>query len=210
MRQAAPNIYYGYASILLYCLLLTPQALELLEDQMVLHMLVQIPLLIAVGWFFGLCVSPLLIGINEQWNRYGISGLILGIFTLGFWMLPQNLDGALSHIEFEIVKLVSLPFLCGLPLGLSWSKTTMLVRGFLKANFISMLLFVSWAYTVVPFRVCNNYLVTDQEALATTLFYITGILSLLWGGQLFTPPRQSCHSHQLLSFSSIKFKGYIQ
>ena len=210
MRQAGLNIYYGYASILLYCLLLTPQALELLEHQMVLHMLVQIPLLIAVGWFLALCVSPLLIGVNEQWNGYGISGFILGIFTLGFWMLPQNLDGALSHLEFEIVKLVSLPFLCGLPLGLSWTTTTKLIRGFLKANFISMLLFLSWAYTVVPFRVCNNYLVSDQETLATTLFYITGVLSVFWGGQLFMSPYQSCHTRQLLSFSSIKFKGYVQ
>lgn len=210
MRWADLNIYYGYAGILLYCLLLTPQALDLLEGQMVLHMLVQIPLLIVVGWFFANCFSPLLIKFNEQWNKYGISGLILGLFTLSFWMLPQNLDGALSHIGFEIVKLISLPLLCGLPLGLSWPKTTMLVRGFLKANFISMLLFLSWVYMVVPFRVCNNYLVADQELLATTLFYITGVLSIFWGGQLFVSPCQYCHSRQLLSFSSIKFKGYIQ
>ncbi len=177
--------YPGYLALLLYCLLLSPQALHFLESRMVLHMLVQIPLLVLVGWLFGMAARPLTLKWCDQWNRFGLPGILLALFTLGFWMLPQNLDASLSTWTFELGKLLALPFLCGLPLALSWKQTVPMVRGFLQTNLISMLLFLSWLYAYAPVRICNNYLINDQQQLAVWLLYGAGLLSLYWSVGLF-------------------------
>jgi len=177
--------YIGYVGLILYCLLLTPQALQFLESRMVLHMVVQIPLLVLVGWLFGIAARPLTQKWRDQWNRFGLPGIFLALFTFAFWCLPQNLDASLTNWMFEVGKLLSLPLLCGLPLALSWRQTTAMVRGFLQTNLISMLLFLSWLYAYAPVRICNNYLINDQHQLAIWLLYSAGLLSLYWSVGLF-------------------------
>ena len=63
---------------------------------MTAQMLVQIPLLIVVGWLLHSAVPKRLQRVIADWNSYGISGLLLALFTATYWMLPRALDAASS------------------------------------------------------------------------------------------------------------------
>lgn len=155
-----------------------------LEQDPVTHILVQLPLLAASGWFameaLGERIPPKLI-----LGDHGISGLLAALFCIAYWMLPRNIDAALESAFFEAAKFVSIPILVGGTLALSWPRAHPLVRGFIKANALSMLGVLGFLYTHAPVRICNNYLVSDQERLGFSFLFVAVALALVWSFPLF-------------------------
>jgi len=173
------------AGVALWCLLALPAVRGALEARLATHVLVELLGLVVAGYLIGIALRPLLTPPLRNWNRHGLTGLALAISCGAVWMLPRWIDAALESPAVETVKFASLPLLLGLPLALSWNQLGTILRGFVKANFLSMLLFLGWLYIAAPVRLCNSYLIDDQRLLGTAFIALAGLLSLLWSLPLF-------------------------
>jgi hypothetical protein len=151
-----------------------------LEATLVGHVLVQMPLLALSGWLFGAAFSPQFDKVMGPWNRCGVPGLVLVIFTAAFWMLPRSVDSALQYTGYEVLKFLSLPT-AGAAFAASFPRTHPLLGGVLKANLISMLGVLAWVYTAAPVRLCASYLGSDQKMLGMGMAVLAGVLSISWG-----------------------------
>lgn len=170
---------------LCWLLLGTPQARAWLETTMQLHMLLQIPLLVAIGVAAGRLLPA-------QWQARIIAAIggalpcvLLAIFASSYWMLPRALDAAIGNPLAEIAKFLSLPLLVGLPLALAWHRVAPLWRQFIGTNFISMLGVLGWLYIASPVRVCNNYLVDEQNSTGWLMVKLAVLLFAWWLASLF-------------------------
>ena len=152
-------------AVLIIVVLAMPPAREALEGTMILHMLVQIPLLAVAGSIGALAIPRRWRASVTSWNRFGITGTLVAVIVSTWWMVPRALDGAISSGAMELFKFVSLPLLVGAPLALSWRELPFVGKGFLLANILPMWAVVGWLYVAAPTRVCNYYLV-DQQVIA--------------------------------------------
>lgn len=181
-----PNVRHGRVGVaILYLLLAAPAARVWLEASMIGHMLLQIPLLAAVG----IMSSRLL---PERWQNSLLAAVggampcvLTALFASSYWMLPRALDAALTDPLVELAKFLSLPMLVGLPLGLAWKRLHVIGRGFVWTNFFSMLAVLGWLYIVTPVRLCNNYLVNQQEQAGWWMVKLALLLFAWWLGTLF-------------------------
>lgn len=169
----------------LYLLLATPAARSWLEATMSVHMLLQIPLLAAIGF-----VACRLLPESLQESLLAAAGgaipcVLAALFASGYWMLPRALDTALASPAVEAAKFFSLPILVGLPLALAWGRLSAIGRGFVWTNFISMLAVLGWLYIAAPVRVCNNYLVNEQVSTGWLMVKLALLLFAWWLGTLF-------------------------
>lgn len=161
-----------------------------LESDMALHMTVQLPLLIGIGYMLATFLRPR----EPRWfaraDWLGIPGLLLVVFATSFWMLPRMLDLALSDPWIDLIKFASLPLLAGLPLGLSWSRMPGLGRAFLWANFIPKLAAIGGLYLAAPTRLCAYYRLDQQATAGAALIAVAVALGLSWSAVLFigSPP----------------------
>lgn len=171
-------------SALIVALLVQP----LVARDPVVHVLVQMPALVLSGWALGryLSLPAPLTG----------AALILTLVTAAIWMLPRSVDAALLGTTGLIAKFVTLPLLCGLPLALCWTRIGPVLRGFLKAQAVSMLLLLGFLYTHAPSRLCNSYLLDDQRRLGMGFVAVACALTLLWLAPAFARPRPLDRSPQ--------------
>lgn len=161
-----------------------------LEADPVTHMLVQLPTLAWAGWLLAdAALSHRRARPVSDFNAGGVAGLLMVLFGIAFWMLPRSIDGALTSPAMEAAKFLTVPLLIGAPLRCSWSRAHPLLRGFLMSNALSMLGVLAWLYTAAPIRVCNSYLVSDQQRLGVAFLVVALGLALAWGGRLFFAPR---------------------
>jgi hypothetical protein len=170
---------------MVYLLLATPAMREWMEATMTGHMLLQIPLLAAIG-----IMSCHLLPERLQNSLLAAAGgaipcVLLASFASSYWMLPRALDGALTNPLNEAAKFLSLPLLVGLPLGLAWKRLEVIGRSFVWSNAISMLVVLGWLYIIAPVRVCNNYLVDQQEIAGWWMVKLAVVLFACWLGSFF-------------------------
>lgn len=172
--------------------LLLPALRHLLESSMTAQMLLQLPLLAAVG----AVAAQALVGRKrlavDRWNHLGIAGLVLASLASAFWMLPRMLDASVSEPLVGAAKFVSVPLLVGLPFALSWPRMGFIVRGVLLLELIATLFRLGWLYLVAPQRLCSQYLLGDQQRLGQAMLVVAAVLlvgvagKLMWGR--FDPP----------------------
>jgi len=177
------NISFGLGA--LYLFLALPAVRTSLEAVMAVHMLVQIPLLTAIG-----IIACRLLPIHWQDSLLDAMGgaipcVLLAIFASSYWMLPRAMDAALANPLAEVAKFISLPVLVGLPLSLAWKQLSAIGRGFVLTNFISMMSMLGWLYIEAPVRVCNYYLVNQQTDAGWMMVKISILLIVGWMGSLF-------------------------
>lgn len=144
------------------------------------HVLVEIPLLIAVGVILGARVASRLNTILVPINGGGIPGILLATATLAFWMIPRWLDASLADSTLAAIKYTSLVTLVGMPLAWSWARLHPIARGVVKIEFLTMLFRLGWLYLISPDRLCNNYLMTDQIWLGRGFLLVGLALSITW------------------------------
>ena len=176
------------SAALLFLVLLAPPVKHALEESMTAQMLVQIPLLVIVGLlrWRGRC-RPAYSAVIADWNYGGVSGLVLLTVTSVFWMLPRTLDAAVTDPLVAAAKYVSVPLLIGLPLALSWPRMGFIVRGVFLVECIATFFRLGWLYLISPDRLCNLYLLEDQQRLGQLLLLIGAAVflgvawKLVWG-----------------------------
>ena len=169
----------------IYLFLTTPVARATLEATMGRHMLVQIPLLAAAGviaarWLPERCKDSLLAACGGA-----LPCVVVALFASSYWMLPRALDAALATPLAEAAKFITLPALVGLPLALAWQRLSVIGRGFVWTNFISMLAVLGWLYIAAPVRVCNSYLVDEQGSTGWLMVKLSILLFTGWLATLF-------------------------
>lgn len=138
----------------------------------VVHVLVQIPLLAASGY---------LLPVKARLSASATGPLlVLALTTAIIWMLPRSVDAAIAEPGWTLAKFVSLPLMLGLPLGMAWARVSPMLRGFAKAQTISMLLFLAFLYSHSPLRICNAYLIDDQVRLGWGFAIAACLLAVCW------------------------------
>ena len=159
---------------------------ETLEARMWTHALVQLPLLGVSGYWLAPRSTP------AHADRFALSALLVAVFAGAIWMLPRMLDAALAEPTARALKLTSIPLLIGVPLGWSWPRLSGLVRAFVGANLISMLLTLGWLYKAAPVRVCNYYVLSEQDQVGTAYLVLAALLVAGGLPRFFsTPPREA-------------------
>lgn len=158
--------------IVLYILLWVSPIITLVESIMILHMLVQIPLLIIAGWLVGQFVMIKYRSFFTKWNDNGVPGVLIFVFITMYWMIPRAMDEALGIWYIELFKFVGLP-LAGLVFRDSWEKLQILGKSFIFLNYISMFGLMGWLYVDSPIQLCNNYLELEQKILGWGFLFIT-------------------------------------
>jgi hypothetical protein len=199
----------GGIATVLFLLLLVPPAKHGLEASMTTQMLVQIPLLVVVGVLQSRALPTRKTRALAGWNEHGITGFVLATLVAAVWMLRRSLDAAVTNPWFAVAKYLSIPLLIGLPFALSWPRMGFIVRGVFLLELIATFFRLGWLYLIWPGRLCNSYLLGDQQRLGRYMVLIGAALflwtagMLLWGrlGE-FAEPRppalpQGAGAHQL-------------
>jgi hypothetical protein len=84
-------------------------------------------------------------------------------------------------------KYLTLPRLIGMPFALGWPRMGFIVRGVFLLELIATFFRLGWLYLISPERLCNNYLLDDQQRLGRYMLLIGAALflgvavKLLWG-----------------------------
>lgn len=192
MKYKTPLIL---VSLIIVCV--TPVA-DWLEQSMLRHVLIQLPLLVFLGYQLGK-TRYFNLKIIDQINEKGVAGIILVIFISLYWMLPRALDASLAEPAMALAKYLSLPLLIGLPLALSWNKLHPIFRAVVHIELLAMLFRLGWLYLVSPVRLCNAYQLGEQVLLGKYLLFIAVIISVFWCIKLFTANYQEKTQDYLLN-----------
>ena len=164
---------------LLLLLLALPIARTVLEASMWRHMVLQAPLWMLAGAMLAGGLDPRARAQVARWNAHGISGLLCAALVLALLMVPRVLDLALVSPAVEAAKCAAL-VLAGAALRLSWGPAGLVVQGFFLGNVLPMTAVVGQLYIDSPTRVCNAYLLDDQDRLGQWLVTIAAVLAVVW------------------------------
>ncbi|WP_415889874.1 hypothetical protein ACMXYV_00725 [Neptuniibacter sp. SY11_33] len=193
--------------LLINLLLLTVGPLsELLEEQMVLHLLFQLPVLVLFGWFAGEMLPKKWQISANQYNWQGITGVVVITVVGLFWMLPSALDAALESNIYDFAKVTSM-----LLLGCTWSLTRHCIHPLVKGVFLlelwAMLGRFGYLFKVSPDRLCNNYLLGEQQLVGHILLTLSIVIGALWVAKVLFGNNQAQDNTD--PPSSPEVKGYL-
>lgn len=177
-RHCTPS-RQGWAGLVFLALLATPLLRQTLEASMARHMLLQFPLCMLAGALLAGALPVAARRAIARWNVYGISGLVATGLVLGLLMVPRVLDLALVSPAIELAK-GSVLVLAGAALRLSWRPAGLVVQGFFLGNVLPMTAVVGQLYIDSPTRVCNAYLLDDQEQLGHWLVWLAVVIAVAW------------------------------
>lgn len=150
-----------HAGLLMLVILAAPVMRGMMEKDMMLHMLLQFPLIMLAGWLLTMRLPAQVKTRLQLWNHAGIAGLLLAMLVLMIWMIPRALDMVLVDNSMEFYKFLTL-VMAGMALELSWRAAGLIARGFFLGNVLPMMMVVGWLYIEAPVRICNAYLSDDQ------------------------------------------------
>lgn len=169
----------AYAGLGLLLAVLLPPSRDAAEASMTAHMLVQYVGLLMAG---GLLVDALptrWLQRLQRWNELGIAGLAGSALALAVLMVPRVLDLALVDVRVESLKLTAL-VLSGAAIRLSWQRAGVGVQAFFLGNVLAMTAVVGILYQDSGTRVCNAYLLDDQQNLGLALVWIAIGVATIW------------------------------
>ena len=130
-----------------------------LEIDMARHMLVEFPLLMALG---AILASARIDFLLEAFDRYGLTGWTFATLVLAFWMIPAALDAALGSAAVNGAKYASL-VAAGFMLRSAMRRSPVVLEAFFIGNFVWMSATVGLVYQEVETRLCLNYVADSQQ-----------------------------------------------
>lgn len=158
-------------------LMFVPSVRATAEASMVRYMVGVTPLLLMAGWIFaGL---PPLRRLNPRWNELGIPGFLIASSVLTVWMIPNALDVATGQANVDAVRTLT-TFAAGAALRLSMLEAGLVVQTFFVGHAVTMTVFVGVLFQSMPQRLCNVYLVSDQEHAGLGLVVLGSAAGLVW------------------------------
>ena len=162
-----------------------PPLRPLIEQSMVWHMLVQMPLLVLGGWLLAgrwqVWQAPILL---DRFNRFGLTGFILATLIVGYWMIPSLIDRAVVVYGADMAKIITL-WLCGAALRHSMQRAPLLAQMFFLGYTLPMMVWLGWYYASTDLRLCNAYSLESQLAAGRALVALASVAGAVWLGSLW-------------------------
>jgi hypothetical protein len=163
----------------LWIALASPALRGWMESTMVLHMLVQLPLLAVTGWCAGRAWTRARPGtwperalrLAQSFNAGGVTGILAASFVMVLWMLPRLLDLARLDPATDAIKFLSVP-LAGMAVALSWPRLPAIARAVVHLEVIATLFRFGWGYLAAENRLCLAYLAGDQQLAGELLIWL--------------------------------------
>ncbi len=153
-----------------------PPLRALIEQSMVWHMLVQMPLLVLAGWCAAAAWAPVR---GLRWNRYGLSGFMLAQCIAAYWMIPALVDRAVVLPSVDAAKLATL-WLAGLALRLGYVQAPPLVQLFFIGYGLPMMAWLGLYLASTDLRLCNAYSLESQIRAGWGLVGLAAALGMAW------------------------------
>jgi hypothetical protein len=182
----------------LWLLLAAPPVRAWLESSMVLHMLVQLPLLAGIGFCAGWawmqsrpgCTAARTLGVAQSFNAGGLTGILAASFVMVLWMLPRGLDLARLDLAVDALKYISVPA-AGLAVALSWPRLPVIARAVVHLEVIATLFRFGWGYLAAEERLCLAYLAGDQQRAGEILLWFGAAyaVAVVWRPMFGSVPR---------------------
>lgn len=157
-----------------------PPLRMLIEQSMVWHMLVQMPLLVAAGACAAWAWPQALGGRWWRLNRYGLTGFMLAQCITAYWMVPALVDRAVVLPSADALKLATL-WLAGVALRQAWVQAPMAVQLFFVGYGLPMLAWLGFYLASTELRVCNAYSLESQWRAGQGMLAMAGVFGLAWG-----------------------------
>ncbi|WP_041682679.1 hypothetical protein [Pusillimonas sp. T7-7] len=181
-----PRVYAGMSAALLVLAIVFNTAMT---RSMAMHMLVHIPLIL----FAGICASAAWCSSRwakpgfwkrrvRNWKKYneqGLPGLLLCSLVAAYWMIPKSLDDVLLLQGMALGKYAGL-FISGMVLFNSLRRANSVVKLFFLGNFSWMMAIVGLLYQEETSRLCNAYLLSDQEVAGQGLVILAVVVPIAW------------------------------
>ena len=133
-----------------------------LEADMARHMLVEFPLLIALGAALAHRAPVRADAEIARFDRYGLTGWTFAGLVLAFWMIPAALDAALGSVAVNAAKYASL-LAAGFALRAAMRRSPIALEAFFVGNFAWMGATVGLVYQEAEAQLCLNYLADSQQ-----------------------------------------------
>lgn len=153
-----------------------PPLRVLIEQSMVWHMLVQMPLLVLAGWYAAAACAPV---HGLLWNRFGLSGFMLAQCIVAYWMIPALVDRAVVLPSVDAAKLATL-WLAGLALRLGYVQAPRLVQLFFIGYGLPMMAWLGLYLSSTDLRLCNAYSLESQIRAGWGLVGLAATLGTGW------------------------------
>ncbi|HWL27289.1 MAG TPA: hypothetical protein VNQ97_00135, partial [Burkholderiaceae bacterium] len=113
------------------------------------------------------------------YDELGIAGLLWASFVAAYWMLPRSLDQVLVSDMAQYGKFAVL-FVTGWILSGSLGRANSVIKLFFLGNFCWMSAIAGLLYQEYPQRLCNAYLLGDQEWAGQGMVAIAVVLPVFW------------------------------
>jgi len=157
-----------------------PPLRPLIEQSMVWHMLVQMPLLVLGGWLVaGHWWARQTPALLERFNRFGLTGFIVTTLIAGYWMIPSTIDRAVVMLGTDMAKIITL-WLCGAALRHSMQRAPLLVQVFFLGYTLPMMVWLGLYYATTDLRLCNAYSLESQLAAGKALVVLGSAAGAVW------------------------------
>ncbi|RJG01057.1 hypothetical protein [Noviherbaspirillum sedimenti] len=150
-----------------------------LEQDMMRHMAIELPLLFAIGWLAAAAAGQRLTRMLASWNLGGLPALLGALLVTGFWMIPAALDRAVLDDGIGMIKVVSL-VAAGMAAGASWRSAGVVIQAFFMLNWFSMTLAAGLLYQEAPQQLCSVYLADQQGAAGMAVVGWAVLILVVW------------------------------
>ncbi len=168
----------------LACALSVPPLRALIEQSMVWHMLVQMPLLVAAGACAAAAWPQALGGRWARFNRYGLTGFMVAQCITAYWMVPALVDRAVVMPSADAWKVVTL-WLAGVALRQGWVQSPLAVQLFFVGYGLPMMAWLGFYLATTNLRLCNAYSLESQLRTGQGMVLLAVMLGLGWGASVW-------------------------
>ena len=173
-------LWIGLALCLLGSTLSIPLGRSLIEQSMAWHMVVQIPMLFAGGWFLMGGAWNISKRSPRSWNQFGLTGFIAAQLIITYWMLPISIDRAVVMPQVDVFKVLSL-LASGALVQISVSRSPVVLQLFFVGYTVSMLISTGVFLATTERQLCNAYSMESQLSAGYGVVALGVALACAWG-----------------------------
>lgn len=131
----------------------------------------------------------------------GVNSWLIVAFSTAFWMIPVVMDMVVEPTTLKWVRNFSL-LIAGYMLRISMLWAHPFISLFFAWNILTMTLIQGILYLSLPLRVCNAYLLSDQEDTGKMLVMVSVTLSLVLIVAQYRTSRRSPAHRQMAALTA--------
>jgi len=169
----------GKLGVLIAVLVVVACGRNWLERDMARHMLIEFPLLLAVGAALAGATDGATRAFLARCNLRGLCGFAFVSLTLGYWMIPAALDASVGNGWVAAAKWLTL-LASGYMLPASFSLAPLPIQGFMLGNVAWMTATVGLVYQNADRQLCLYYLADAQVVAGQGLVLVASVIGVAW------------------------------